>query len=242
MAKKSNYQPPQPKPPKDPRKASIWQWLLSPAGAALHNATLPPMNPAGANGIPGGAPGWGPPAGGGGTPGAGGPGMTNVNGIGVPSNIADRSSFQNTAFGTPAHASQIPAYVPEQGQGFQTLLRMALQGLGSTQGGFAPIAQQARQQFGEQTIPSIAERFTSMGGGGGRSSAFGQQLGASAANLETGLAASEGQYNQQQQKIWAILAQLGLTPQFESQYNARQPGLIEGGAKAAAQSLPYLFF
>ena len=36
---------------------------------------------------------------------------------------------------------------------------------------FAPIAAQARKGFQEQTIPSIFERFTSMGGSGGRSSA-----------------------------------------------------------------------
>lgn len=238
MAKKSNYRPPQ---PKQPGKPPWWAYLISPGTAIAQRLTLPKLPAAGAPGSPGfgpgGAPGWGGPTGGGGAA-----STTNLNGIGVPTNIAERSGLQNAAFGTPAYASQIPAFVPEQGQAFQTILQMALQGLGNTPTSFAPIAQQAREQFGQQTIPSIAERFTSMGGGGGRSSAFGQQLGSAAANLESNLAAEGGQYNLQQQKILAILAQLGLTPQFESQYNARQPGIIEGGAKAAASALPYLWF
>lgn len=241
MAKKSNYRPPQPKAPKDTRRAPWWLWPINPVAAALHNATLPPLNPAGdpgsPTGGPAGAPGWGPPPG---TPGAGGPGTTNLRGAAVPSDIAGRSGLQNAVLGTPAYTSQIPKFTPEQGAGFQSILRMALQGLGNTPMSFEPIAQKARMQFGEQTIPSIAERFTSMGGGGGRSSAFGQQLGAAGAGLESNLAAAEGQWGQQQLKLLQTLAALGLTPQFESQSYGRQPGAIENTAQSILSHLPTL--
>lgn len=52
---------------------------------------------------------------------------------------------------------------------------------------FDPIEQQARQDFAQTTVPTIAERFSSMGGQ--RSSAFGQQLGQAASGLESQLAA-----------------------------------------------------
>lgn len=47
--------------------------------------------------------------------------------------------------------------------------------LGQYKFDFNPIAQEARTNFAQQTIPSIAERFSGLGAQ--KSSAFGQQLG-----------------------------------------------------------------
>ena len=61
---------------------------------------------------------------------------------------------------------------PQQ-QGWQSALgNQASQALQNPYEGFEPIAQQARNQFNTSTVPSLAERFTSMGTGGQRSSAF----------------------------------------------------------------------
>lgn len=123
--------------------------------------------------------------------------------------------------------------------------------LGTGQGGqnnwqqyfnFAPIEQQARTQFNTQTIPSLAERFTAMGGEGGqRSSAFQGALGRAGSDLEQGLAALKAQYalpqaqlaqNQQQlgqnqQGINLNLLQTllsgGLTRKFDLSHGAYQP-------------------
>lgn len=61
--------------------------------------------------------------------------------------------------------------------------------------GQSPIAQQARQQFQTQTIPTIAERFSSLGAQ--NSSAFQNALGQAGVGLESNLA-SLGQQNQNQ--------------------------------------------
>jgi len=63
------------------------------------------------------------------------------------------------------------------------------------------------QQFEQQTIPGIAEKFAGMGamGGGLSSSGFGQALGAAGANLQTDLASMKSQM--QRQSIGDILGQ-----------------------------------
>lgn len=105
---------------------------------------------------------------------------------------------------------------------------------------FAPIAQQARSQFQQQTIPSIAERFTSMGGygtGALSSPAFASQLGAAGAGLEQGLAALQSQYGLQQQELGQgqqrldqnllqMLLGLSQEPQFGLYRQPQQPSMF----------------
>jgi hypothetical protein len=93
---------------------------------------------------------------------------------------------------------------------------------------FAPIAQRARTNFQQKTLPSIAERFTSMGGGQ-RSSAFQQAVGQAGAGLDESLAAMEQQYNLQRQPLFQQMISMGLGPQFENAMHARQPGMLETG-------------
>lgn len=104
---------------------------------------------------------------------------------------------------------------------------------------FAPIAEQARTQFQQRTVPSIAERFTAMGGQ--RSSAFGQQLGAAGAGLEESLAALGSQYGLQQQRLLQNLLALGAQ---EPVYLSPQPTTGQSIAQAVGgglgQALPLL--
>jgi len=54
---------------------------------------------------------------------------------------------------------------------------------------FAPIEAQARAGFQQQTLPTIAERFTTMGAGARGTGAFARTVGAAGAGLESSLAA-----------------------------------------------------
>jgi hypothetical protein len=108
--------------------------------------------------------------------------------------------------------SSKPRLSMQQRGALNDILNQGLSGLQNNKFDFAPIAQQARTQFNQQTIPSIAERFTAMGGGGGRSGAFAQQLGQAGANLETNLAALQSQYGLQQQGNLLRMLGLGLSP------------------------------
>lgn len=117
---------------------------------------------------------------------------------------------------------QLPLYSPQQQAAQSQLLQMALQGLQNPTAGFEPIAAQARKQFQENTIPSLAERFTAFGGQGGqRSSAFQGVLGRAGSDLESQLAALQANYGLQRQSQLQNLLAYGLTPQFE---NVLTPG------------------
>ena len=126
--------------------------------------------------------------------------------------------------GNPARTEQIQRFNPQQQSALSQLLGQGLQGLQNVQNPqnfgsqFEPIAKQARSQFAQQTVPSIAERFTSMGSGSALSSpAFASQLGQAGAGLEEGLAAQKAgfglQQQGQQQSFLQNLLGMGLTPQ-----------------------------
>lgn len=121
---------------------------------------------------------------------------------------------------TPASFQQVSRFTPQQTQGLNQILQQALGGIG--QGfDFQPIADQARAQFKEQTIPTIAERFTGLGAQ--RSSAFQEALGGAGAGLERDLAAQQGQFGLQRQNQFMNLLQMGLQPQFDTTYQPEQP-------------------
>jgi hypothetical protein len=140
----------------------------------------------------------------------------------------------NFLYGNPGQDKTFNRFNPQQQQGINTILQGALGRLGQNgQSPFAPIANQARENFQTQTIPSILERFTAQGAGGGRSGALGQQLGAAGAGLESSLASQES-------KMLMNLLQLGLTPQFENAYIPRDPGFLESGLEGLLKALPLL--
>lgn len=147
------------------------------------------------------------------------------------------AGFLEGLFGKSGGYQQVQNFTPHQQEVLQQILQQALQGLQPQSFGqnFEPIAANARQQFSQQTVPSIAERFTSMGGQ--RSSAFGQQLGAAGAGLESNLGAQKAQFGLQQQGLLQQLLGMGLQPQFQTDYMQRQPGFLEGLGGAAASGL-----
>jgi len=135
------------------------------------------------------------------------------------------ASFSNFLFGSKGRQEQLPRFTPEQTSALNQLLSS---GLGNLDLG--PIEEQARTKFQSQTVPSLAERFTSLGGGAQGSSAFQSALGRAGAGLEQGLAEMRPQLGLQQ-------LQYGLTPQFESLYRPAQPGLLGGLASGGLQGL-----
>ena len=89
---------------------------------------------------------------------------------------------------------------------------------------FDPIANEARRQFQEETIP----RILAAGGGTGFGSEFEKNMRKGATDLESNLAAQSAQFYQQQdmqrQRILPQLAQLGMSPSFENVYGP--PGMF----------------
>jgi hypothetical protein len=141
-------------------------------------------------------------------------------------------------FGGNNTVKQNQLQTPQQQNIINQSGKMGLQGLQNLNTSFEPIANQARQNFAQKTIPSIAERFTSAGGQ--RSSAFGQQLGGAGAELESNLASLGSQHNQQQQQLFQQLAALGLTPQFENYTEKGEQGFLPGLLGNFSQAIPHL--
>jgi len=111
---------------------------------------------------------------------------------------------------------QVPNFTPEQTNALNSLLS---QGMQNTD--FGNIENLARTNFQTQTVPSLAERFTSMGNGQ-RSSGFQDALGRAGAGLEQNLAGMRSQFGMQQ-------LNMGLQPRFQNAYSPRQAGGLEQG-------------
>ncbi len=101
------------------------------------------------------------------------------------------------------------------------------------------------QQFEQETLPGIAERFAGGNamGSGLMTSGFGQSLGAAGANLQAQLAQMKQQY--QRQSINDLLGQYNQLTNthlgnrsFENTYQPGQPGVLNSFAQGVGQAVP----
>lgn len=147
--------------------------------------------------------------------------------------------------GSPGENSQVSTQTQGQNQlqglTIQNLMQMLQGGAGApSQFDFGKIKRGAEENFYNSTVPSLAERFTALGGGQ-NSSAFQGTLASAGHGLDRDLASLEAHYGMQQQQndrgyILQLLQQ-ALAPQFENQYRPATGGFIgqaaEGAGKAA---------
>ena len=140
--------------------------------------------------------------------------------------------------GSQGQFKQNPTGTPQQRNAMNLLLQQGSQQLQNPYQGFAPLAQQARTQFQNQTVPSLAERFSSLGNNSTSSPAFASQLGQAGAGLEEMLAALQAQYGLQNQQSALQLLSLGLSPAFENYYQQSQPGFGENLLSGSFQAAP----
>jgi len=130
-------------------------------------------------------------------------------------------------------------FSPEQQQmqqQFLTSLGPLLQGLLNRGPGGGARAEEARAQFNEQIVPSIAERFTSMGEGAQSTEAFKRSLGSAGMGLERGIAADQ---EGSEQNLLQLLLSGGMAPQRESFVSPRQPGFFESISGGLGQGIGY---
>ena len=131
--------------------------------------------------------------------------------------------------GTPEQDQQFQRFTPEQQD---VMGQMRQQGLENTD--FSGIENLARKRFSEDTIPSLAERFTAMGSGGGqRSSAFESAIGRADSDLEAQLGGLRSQFGMQQ-------LQMGMQPSFENVHKTPSSGMLQQGISSLLQMLPLL--
>ena len=141
----------------------------------------------------------------------------------------------------PEQNTQLQRYNPEQQDWMSQLGQMGMQGLQNPMEGFEPIAEQAKSQFQQQTVPSLAERFTSLGAGSQGSSAFQGSLGRAGAGLSRDLAGMGAQYGLQRTNQLQNMMNTALTPQFENMYRPEQSGRARTmGANLFSSNMPGL--
>lgn len=141
------------------------------------------------------------------------------------------------AFGKDPLHLLFPQFNPDQESVLNQFLQQGQQGLNNANFDFGPIEQRARTQFQQETVPSLAERFTNFGQGSQRSSAFSQQLGKAGAGLEEGLASLRTKYNIARFPQLMQLAQTGLQPRYTSALQPGTPGFFGGLAAGAGQGI-----
>ena len=125
--------------------------------------------------------------------------------------------------------AQVPTQTPQGQQALQMLLSQGMQGIqGMPKPQFGPIREAYEQDFKQNGLPSIAERFAALGEGAGSSSGFRNTMQSAEANMHTQLAGMEQQFNQQNLSQLMQMLGLGLTPQHETFYQPRQPQWWEG--------------
>lgn len=159
------------------------------------------------------------------------------------SNSTNISGLKNPSFfrGTPNQILQANRYSEPQQNILNQLLQLASQKLGQNLNqptaqypnpqslarfnqpfNFAPIEKQARLGFERETVPSIAERFTSMGNNALSSGAFTSQLGQAGASLDHSLAALKGNIGREDLSRQQNLAERLYGLQFGRAENAEQ--------------------
>ncbi len=136
----------------------------------------------------------------------------------VPYGAQKKAGFFNS---TEAQPTSISTLTPQQQQLIDQLSPLVQGGLQNLnlpgqQSNFAPIANEARRNFSQNTIPGLAERFAGLSRG---SSGLEQTLGGASAQFESQLAAAQAQHGLQEQQLQSgnlmNLLGAGLSPQFD---------------------------
>lgn len=128
--------------------------------------------------------------------------------------------------GTPSRFEKIKRFGPGQEAGIEQMLSQGLGGLKEGPPSFEPIRERAMKTYQQDILPSLAERFTSMGAQ--RTGGFGEARQRSGEDLSSTLAAMESQFGQQQFSNLMQMLGVGLEPTEETGYFGGDQGLFKG--------------
>lgn len=151
--------------------------------------------------------------------------------------INQQSPSAEWFYGSPGQLAHIPRFTQPQMSALSSILGKGQNMLSNLLMGFEPIENQARQQLQQKTLPSIAERFTSLGNNAMSSPAFLSQLGGAASDLESNIAALKAQFGMQNRNQAMQLLAMGLEPQYQNLRLEAQPGFLGGQFMPALMGL-----
>lgn len=156
------------------------------------------------------------------------------------------SQLTDFLFGKEEKRETFPLYNNEQQDVFKQLLQGSQQQLpdifsflqnilSQSPEAFQAFEAPTRRAFAEQTLPTIAERFSGMNAQ--KSSAFGQQLGEAGKRLEESLAAQRAGMGFDASSQLQNLLGSGLTRQTENVFRPGTPGFLSGLGGGLASGL-----
>lgn len=124
---------------------------------------------------------------------------------------------------------QYPTMTPGQIQSSDWARQQAQDQISNPYKGFEPIQAYQENRFNTRTVPTLAERFTSMGSGSALSSpAFQSDLKNTSEDFRLGLGALQSEYGLKNQALGQNLMRFGMQPQFENKYLAGGPTFASG--------------
>ena len=135
-----------------------------------------------------------------------------------------------------SRVEQIPLYTPQQTSAMNQAVSIALEGLRNPSQGFEPIAEDEIRRYYSETVPALADRFTAMGEGAQRSSAFANALSGSGADLASNLAAQKAKYTLMREGLLQSLLGMGLTQQNSPLYMPGSPGVLRSAVPGLLSS------
>jgi hypothetical protein len=139
-----------------------------------------------------------------------------------------QSPFAEFFAGNPERVAHIPQFTQQQSPLFQILGEQGKQQYMNPYQGFDAIANQAQQNFRQNTLPSLAERFTSMGKNSMTSPLFMSQMHNAGAGLDTQLASMKQMYGMKNRSQGLEALAMALTPQYQNIRLGAQPGAMAG--------------
>ena len=161
-------------------------------------------------------------------------------GLGAAAGLAALLNGTWGAGGSPEQVTQVPRFNSQQMGMLNNLLGLVNnQAQNYKAASFEPIRQGVMNDFNQNIMPSIMERFGNM-----RSGSFQRALAGAGSDLSSKLGALESNFNLQNQglqnQFMANVGQLGMTPTFDSVLRPKQPGFGENATIGIMQLLPLI--
>lgn len=144
---------------------------------------------------------------------------------------------QSFLFGSPTRYETRALLRPQQEQAQMTAMQRGLANLQNPSAGFDPIRKRATNDFFQQVVPGLLERFNAMGDNAMSSPSLQANLSSAGAGLQERLAALESEYGLQREGLGLNQLGLGLRPMDETIMLSGDPGFLGGASQGIGEGI-----
>lgn len=170
------------------------------------------------------------------------PGQGMQGSMGGQGNEGFWGTLMSMLFGNKGQMNQFTTQTPGQMQDADFMRMFGKQQMQNPYEGFAPIANKLQNQWSQNTVPSLAARFGSMGDNKLTSGAFTSQVQGSQNQLNDIIGSLMAQFGQNNMNQGRQNMMSGMGSQFENIYNPSTMGLLQhlltSGQNSVSQMAP----